>query len=119
MRTVQQGRWLTRGAGLYSQFVRPVADASSRLWARRDTGRGQAVKGSRMWLKSQVFWVMPEQVLLSTVPGSSVMPSTLQSWAEVRPGKMDSSWVWVLVAAFSAAVSISPRPLWRCSSRRP
>ncbi len=29
----------------------------------------QVVKGSRMWLKSQVFWVMPEQVLLSTLPG--------------------------------------------------
>ncbi len=27
------------------------------------------MNGSRMWLKSQVFCVMPEQVLLSTVPG--------------------------------------------------
>jgi hypothetical protein len=29
----------------------------------------QLVNGSSMWLKSQVFWVMPEHVLLSAVPG--------------------------------------------------
>src|SRR5215469_17586727 len=35
----------------------------------RGSGPGQPVNGSRMWLKSHVFCVMPEQVLLSTVPG--------------------------------------------------
>src|SRR5690348_7293693 len=54
-----------------SAVQRPVrARACQRVcrlaWA---DGGDQRVNGSSRWLKSQVFWVMPEQVLLSRVPG--------------------------------------------------
>jgi len=44
----------------------PRLSPSCRL-ARADGG--DQLNGSSRWLKSQVFWVMPEQVLLSRVPG--------------------------------------------------
>ena len=58
-----------------------------------------------MWLKSQVLWVMPEQVLLSTVPGQPPLSrwiaqannmNFLSIWAIQRdnggcPGTVDSN----------------------------
>jgi hypothetical protein len=50
-----------------------------------------------MWLKSQVFWVMPEQVLLSTVPGQP----PLSRWiAQIDSKFMLLDWAkWSIVVA--------------------
>ena len=58
---------------------------------------GQLVNGSSMWLKSQVFWVMPEQVLLSTVPGQP----PLSRWiAQIDRKFMLLDWAkWSIVVA--------------------
>ncbi len=70
-----------------------------RQWrgAEISAARRQPVNGSRMWLKSQVFCVMPEQVLLLTVPGQP----PLSRWI----AQLDRKFMLLVWAKFSIVVA--------------
>ena len=87
-----------RGAVAWGGAVARRGDQRGSASARRfRRPAGQPVNGSRMWLKSQVFCVIPEHVLLSTVPGQP----PLSRWI----AQIDRTFMLLVWAKFSIVLA--------------